>query len=54
MENRFEDALKREHSQAADGERMDKALSESEGDMVTGTTSAEEVVAANYSPGTTL
>ena len=44
VENRFEDTLKRERSDATEGEKMEEALSDPEEEMDTGWT---------YSPGTT-
>ena len=51
VESRFEDALKRERSEVAEGERIGEALSEVGED--TGVTTAGTTAAETYSPGTT-
>ena len=53
VENRFEDALKRERSEVTEGERMEAAHGEAEGKKDTGATPAEEVLIGTYSLGTT-
>ena len=53
VENRFEDALKRERSELTEGERLEGARSEAEEEKGKGTTPVEATTAGTYNPGTT-
>ena len=54
VENKLEDALKKERSEVIEKKKMDETLSEPQEAMDIGATPAEEIVRKrNYSPGTT-
>ena len=53
VENRFTDALERDHAESGEGESMDETLGEAGEEMEVGTTPDEGAANRDFSPGTT-